>query len=434
MESVTTELTIIAALLVLNAAFSMSEMAIVSSKKARLSQWAEEGHSSARRALELANDPGRLLSTVQIGITLVSVLSGLFSGASTATLLGNWIGETFPPLANSARLVGVGIMVSLITFLSIVLGELLPKRIALHSPEKIASFLAPPMHLVARASAPLVYLLNSVTETLLRLVGRHGPNDDPPVTEEEIKSLVQQGTDAGVFDTTERDMMERVLSFSDKNIHSMMTPRPDVVWLNIGDSFEKNRAKMSKAPHSHFPVVRESLDSVLGTVHVKDVLSHDISKSEDLTKILTPPLFIPESSGALHVVETFKRTGVHIAFIIDEYGSVQGLVTITDLLEAIVGDLPTDSSSGPGIVRREDGSYLMDGVLPIDEFKSQFQFDTLPEEERAAFKTLAGFVLSYLGRIPRTADHFVWNGLHFEVVDMDGNRIDKILVSRTKHD
>lgn len=434
MESVSTELLVIGVLLVLNGVFSMSEMAVVSSKKTRLSQWADEGHASAARALELANDPGRLLSTVQVGITLVSVLSGLLSGARAAEAVQAYVAANVPALAQYARLIGVCVMVGIVTLLSIVVGELLPKRIALRSPEKIASILAPPMHLVSKFATPLVWFLNLLTETLLRLVGRHGPAEEPPVTQEEIKSLVDQGTEAGLFEHAEREMMERVLAFSDKSIHSMMTPRPDVVWLNVNDPFEKNRAKMVGAPHSHFPVVRESLDSVLGTVHIKDVYASGIATSAELSRLITPPLFIPESSGALHVIEMFKRTGVHIAFIIDEYGSVQGLVTITDLLEAIVGDLPSGDDDGDaGIVQRDDGSLLLEGTLAIDEFKRHFDIDTLPGEERAGFQTIAGFVLSSLGRIPKTADSFEWNKLCFEVVDMDGNRIDKLLVTRIDH-
>jgi len=432
MNSAVGEIGIIGVLLVVNGACAMAEMAIVSAKKARLAQWADEGHKSAARALALSNDHGRMLSTVQIALTLVSITMGVFSGARAAEAIQDWVARTFPFLTDYSHGIGVGLMVTFVTVLSIVLGELLPKRLALKSPERIAMLLAFPMDLLSRLTSPIVWVLNHATEFLLRMLGRHGPADEAPVTGEEIKTLVEQGTQAGVFDRAEQAMMERVLEFADKSIHSIMTPRLDVVYLDVTDDFAQNRTLINDAPHSHFPVVRGSLDSVLGTIHIKEIYSHGIQASEDLTRVVTPPLFIPETSGALHVIEMFKRTGVHVAFIIDEYGSVQGLVTLTDLLEAIVGDLPSSSETGEEMItKREDGSWLIDGTLGIDDFKEHFEIKELPGEERAGFQTIAGFVLSRLGRIPKTADWFIWEGLRFEVVDMDANRIDKIIVSRT---
>lgn len=428
MNEILVEFIVIGFLLVLNGLFSMSEMAIVSAKKSRLSQWADDGHSGARHALRLGGDPGNFLSTVQIGITLVAILSGVFSGARAAEALEVAIRDNVPWLADYAAALGVTVMVALVTFLSIVVGELVPKRIALHSPEKIAAFIATPMDYVSKFASPLVWVLDASTRFLLRMVGRHGPVEEVPVTEQEIKNLVEQGAQAGVFEPAEKEMMDRVLTFSDKNIHSMMTPRHDVVWIDVSAPFAENRAKITQAPHSHFPVVKESLDAVIGTAHIKDIYAHNISSSEEFTRILTPPLFIPETSGALHVIDMFKRTGVHIAFIIDEYGSVQGLVTITDLLEALVGELPSGIPEELDIVVREDGSVLVDGMLAISEFKAHFDIDELPGEERSGFQTVAGFLLSSLGRIPRTGDVHTWNGMRFEIVDMDGNRIDKILV------
>ncbi|MCA2961297.1 MAG: HlyC/CorC family transporter [Silvanigrellales bacterium] len=432
MNEIMVEFIVIGVLLFLNGLFSMSEMAIVSAKKSRLSQWADAGHSGARHALRLGGDPGNFLSTVQIGITLVAVLSGVFSGARAAEAIEAWILANVPLLGSYAEGLGVTVMVGMVTFLSIVVGELVPKRIALHSPEKIAAFLATPMDYLSKFAYPLVQVLDFSTRFLLRLVGRHGPVEEVPVTEQEIKNLVEQGTHAGVFEPAEKEMMDRVLTFSDKSIHSMMTPRHDVVWIDVSAPFSENRGKITSAPHSHFPVVRDSLDAVIGTAHIKDIYAHDISSSQEFSRILTPPLFIPESSGALHVIEMFKRTGVHIAFIIDEYGSVQGLVTITDLLEALVGDLPSGEPEDLDIVVREDGSALVDGMIPIEDFKRHFVLDELPGEEKGGFQTVAGFLLSSLGRIPRTGDVHTWDGMRFEVIDMDGNRIDKLLVSRAE--
>ena len=426
------EISAILLLLLINAALSMAEMAVVSSKKTRLSQWAQEGRRGAQSALRLASDPGKMLSTVQVGITVVGVLSGVFSGAEIATNLQEFLAVQIPLLADYSRIIGVGVMVTIVTFLNIVVGELLPKRIALQSPETIATFLSGPLNFASRVMRPIVSLLDNTTLMLLKFLGKKATAGDTPVTEEEIKTLVQQGTLAGVFHTSEQDMMERVLAFNDRNIHSMMTARPDIVFLDVTDDFEKNQHKITSAPHSHFPLVRGTLDAVLGTVHIKNIYAEQVDSSEKLAGILTSPLFIPETSGALHVLDVFRRTGMHIAFIIDEYGSVQGVVTLTDLLEAIVGNLPAfDEPNEAMIVMRKDNSYLVDGMIPIDEFKKHFKIAELPNEERAGFQTLAGFILSMMGCIPKTADSFEWKDFRFEVVDMDGNRIDKVLVDHT---
>jgi putative hemolysin len=431
MQNILPELLFLAFLLVINALFSMSEMAVVSSKKTRLAQWASAGNKGAQVALDLANSPGRMLSTVQIGITCVGILSGVVSGANTATFVAEWLVSWAPILAPYSKWMGVGLMVSLVTYLNIVVGELLPKRLAMIHAESIASSTSFGLQFAAKIGHPLVTLLDKSTEVLLKLLGRNMSQQDDPITEEELKTLVQQGTQAGVFQKGEQDLFERALSFSDKSVHAIMTPKHDIVWLDITESFAINDQKLTSAPHSHFPVVRSSLETVLGTVHIKDVYSQKIKASDELGALLSLPLFIPDSNGCLHVLEMFKRTGVHIAFIIDEYGSLLGLVTLTDLLEGLVGGIALPSTSEmPGFFQRADGSYLIDAMIPIDQFKSKFGFEVLPDEKDAGYQTVAGFVLMLLGKIPKTGDRTHWKHFEFEIVDMDGKRIDKILMSQ----
>lgn len=431
MSSVGTELVIIFVLLLINALLSMAEMAIVSSRKNRLQQWADDGHHGAARALALANNPGKMLSTVQVGITLVGIVAGVFSGAAAATALEAALVGLVPALAPYGRLLGVGIMVTVVTFLTIVLGELLPKRLALRSPEKLAAALSGVMNTLAKVVSPLVALLDWTTKLLLTLLGQHGKSDEPVVTDDDLMSLVEQGTEAGVFDPAEKDMFERVLSFSDKTIRTMMTPRPSMVWLDLSDPFDKIRAKIGGSPYSHYPVIEGDADSVVGTVHIKDVYCKNIQTTEQLRALLTPPLFVPESANPMNVVELFKKTGNHIAIIVDEYGCVDGIVTATDLLEALVGELPGDGGPGETMVqRRDDGSYFVDGQLPFADLEKLLDVDLVQEGSRVEFQTAAGFVLSHLKRIPKESEFFELAGFRFEVVDMDGNRIDKLWVSR----
>ena len=431
MNSIMPELLFLGFLLIVNAVFSMSEMAVVSAKKTRLAQWASEGKKGAEAALELSNSPGTMLSTVQVGITAVGILSGVVSGANASTLLAEKIAIWFPVLEPYSRWIGVGVMVGFVTYLNIVLGELLPKRLAMLHAETIATASARGLKMASRIAHPLVWLLDRSTETLLGIFGNQNSFKDMPITEEELKSLVQQGTQAGVFEKGEQDIFERALSFSDQSVHAIMTPKHDIIWLDITEDFSHNEKKLVTAPHSHFPVVRGSLETVLGTVHIKDIYSQKIKSSDELGALLSLPLFIPDSNGCLHVLEMFKRTGVHIAFIIDEYGSLLGLVTLTDLLEALVGGISLPSEEDvPGFVLRNDGSYLIDAMVPIGQFKDRFGFSELPDEKDAGYQTVAGFFLLLLGHIPRTAETVEWDNYIFEVMDMDDNRIDKIMMSR----
>lgn len=426
----TSQILVILLLMVANGLFSMSEMAIVSARRARLQELVEQGDLKARAALELANSPNRFLSTVQVGITLIGTLTGAFGGATLAQAIAPFI-ERIPALAESSQAIAFGIVVLLITYLSLVIGELVPKRLALNNPERIAMTVAGPMGMIARFTSPVVHLLSLSTEAVLRLLRADAASDEPLVTEEEIKVLVRQGTEAGMFEAAEQDMVERVFRLGDERVSGLMTPRLEIVWLDLNDSVETNRRKMAESRHSRFPVCQETLDNVLGVVHVTDVLASSLNGEPlDLTVLLRQPLVIPEQTLALKVLELFKQSGSHIAIVVDEYGVIQGVVTLNDVMEVIIGDVPfADQPQEAEVIRREDGSWLLDGMLSTDEVKEILEIDELPGEDYGNYHTLGGFVISQLGHIPKSADHFEWEAFRFEVVDMDGNRIDKVLVT-----
>ncbi|HEX5874588.1 MAG TPA: hemolysin family protein [Pyrinomonadaceae bacterium] len=430
MSAITFEILFILLLLLANGVFAMSELAIVSSRKARLQQKCATGNARACAALELALSPDRFLSTIQIGITLVGILAGALGGATIAEQLGEQISR-MPALAPYGEAIGVAIVVVAITYLSLIIGELVPKRFALTQPERIAMLVAQPMKVLSKIVSPVVTVLSVSTSAVLTLLRIKHPTD-PPVTEDEIKVLIEQGTAAGVFEEAEQEMVERVFKLADRRVSSLMTPRLDIVWLDVNESRNAIRQKVAENHYSRFPVCRDSMDQILGVVKAKDMLAHCLGSEElNLNSVLKVPLFVPESRSALQVLEVFKSSGTHMALIVNEYGSIEGLVTTNDVLEAIVGDiLPANPQFESYAIQREDGSWLFDGALPIDEFKEIFKSGKLPGEERADYQTLAGFIFFYLGRIPQTTDHFEWNGLRFEIMDMDGNRIDKVLVTR----
>ncbi|MBD1868272.1 HlyC/CorC family transporter [Oculatella sp. FACHB-28] len=433
MSSVTFEILIILLLVIANGVFAMSEIAVVSARKARLQELAEDGDAKAQAALELANAPNRFLSTVQVGITLIGILAGAFGGATLAGRLAPYIGLV-PLLKNYSQAIAFGLVVAIITYLSIIIGELVPKRLALASPEKIAASVAIPMQWLSRIAYPVVYLLTSSTDSILRLLGAGGASDEPLVTEEEIKVLIRQGAEAGTFEIAEQDMVERVFRLGDQHVASLMTPRFDITWLDINDSTEVNRQKMIESRHSRFPVCQDNPDHVLGVVNVTDLLARSLlNRPLDLIDILRQPLFVPESTRAFKVLEMFKQSGTHIALVVDEYGVTQGIVTLNDVMEVIIGDVPfADQPHESPAIQREDGSWLLDGTLPIEKFKEIFEIEEIPGEDRGNFQTLGGFVITQLGRIPTSSDHFEWNNLRLEVMDMDGNRVDKVLVMPTQ--
>ncbi len=406
----------------------MSEMAIVSARKVRLQQLANQGDVKARAALKLAESPNHFLSTVQVGISLIGILTGAFGGATIATRLAVYV-RLVPFLAPYSEPISFGIVVLSITYLSLIVGELVPKRLALNNPERIASIVAIPMRALSAIASPMVYLLSASTDLILRLLGITA-STDPQVTEEEIKILIEQGTEAGTFEEAEQDMVERVFRLGDRQVSYLMTPRPDIVWLDLDDSAEENRQKMFDNAYSRYPVCQGGLDNVLGVIPVTDLLARSFrGEPLDLTVGLRQPVFVPESTRGLKVLELFKQTITHMALVVDEYGVIQGLVTLNDIMSEIVGDVPSiDGQDQPQAVQREDGSWLLDGMLPVEEFLELFGMEEWESEERGSYQTLGGFVITHLGRIPAAADHFEWQSMRIEVMDMDGNRVDKVLV------
>ncbi len=418
------EILIIVLLTIVNGLLSMSEIAIVSSRKVRLEQMALAGIAGARQALNLSQSPNRFLSTVQIGITLVGVLQGAFAGATLAHPVAMTLShiEVLRPISEA---LGLFTVVALTTYLSLVVGELVPKRLGMQNPERVAALVAPAMHRLSQISAPVVHLLSISTDALLRLIGSREPTE-PPVTDEEIYSLIDQGVEAGVFEANERSLVASVMSLDDHNIESLMTPRMDIEWIDLNEPDDKAMKMIAASRHSRFPVAVGSLDHVVGIIRSKDLLDRIIKGNPvSLNACIREPLFVPQSATTAHALTLFKQSGKHMALVISEYGGVEGLVTLNNLVDQIIG-----ATDEPGATQREDGSWLLDGLLPIDEFKTILDIKTLPEEEEGHFQTLGGFVMTQLGRIPDAADHFESGGLRFEVVDMDGRRVDKVLVAR----
>jgi len=436
MSEIATEIIFVLLLIIANGVFSGSEIAVISARKVRLEQSANQGNAKARVALKLAQDPNDFLSTVQIGITLIGVLSGAVAGATIAARLAVVL-DAIPFLQPYKDGLSVGIVVGVITFLSLVIGELLPKRIALNAPEQIACTVAKPMRLLSKIASPLVYLLSISTDLLLKVLGIKA-SDEPSVTEEEIKIMIRQGTDAGMFEESEQEMVERIFRLGDRSVKSLMTPRTEIVWLDVESPLAENLDEVIKSSYSRFPVGRDSIDQCLGIVRGSSLLSACLTDQNQnnvsLESLIQPPVYVAESTRALKLLEQFKQTGVHIALVTDEYGGVEGLVTLNDLMEAIVGDLPSlENQDDLPAVQREDGSWLLDGLLSIDEFKDILRDEiSLPQIQTNDYHTLGGFVMHSLKHIPRVGEYFEWNDLRFEVMDMDGTRVDKVMVSKSQ--
>ncbi len=430
------EISIILILVVLNGIFAMSEIALISSRKFKLQKMANDGNKNADIALELADSPNRFLSTVQIGITLIGILAGAFGGATLAGQIGA-IFSTIGPLAPYSEAIGVVIVVLIITYLSLIIGELVPKRMGLNNPEKKAVKIAKPMKFLSKISMPIIYILSASTDFVLRILGVKEAKEET-ITEEEIKLLIEEGTQAGTFEKTEQDMIKRVFSLDDLKVNALMKPRKDIIWLDIDDSEEELKRKIIESERAIFPVGKESLDEFLGVIQVKELINPALKgESIDIKKYLRKPLLVPESLHALELLKLFKKSGgyVHMALVLDEYGSIEGLITLNDVLEAIVGDIPAiDEPDEPKAVKRKDGTWLIDGFLPVEKFKYLFDVEELPEEENNDYNTMSGFIMVYLGKIPELAETFEWNGFKFEIMDMDGHQIDKILVTPIKED
>ena len=420
--SITAEILIILLVILINALFVLSEMSVASSRKARLQHRVNEGDERAKTTLKILENPNLFLATVQIGITLVGVLVGAVGGATLAEPLSLLLARV-PALASFADSLALALVVVVITLLTIVLGELVPKRIALHNPERYASVLAGPMMLLSRMFSPIVWLLGRITDLVLRSLGVK-PGLEPPVTEEEIHLLIDQGTQAGVFEEAEQEMVQGVFSLGDQRVYSLMTPRTEIIWLDINDSPDEIRRKIAESEFSRFPVCQDSLDMILGIVKARDLLVPSLGGEPiKLKDKLRPALYIPETTFASRALEIFKEQNRELMLVIDEFGTLQGLLTLHDIIEEIVGDFEFEAQA----TQRQDGSWLLDGMLPVDDFKEIFKTKILPQEDE--YETLSGFVMMSLGRVPQAADNFEWNGLRFEVMDMDGRRVDKVLVT-----
>jgi putative hemolysin len=421
------EVLVILGLVLLNGFFAMSELAVVSSRKIRLKTMVRAGVPGARSALALAEAPGTFLPTVQVGITLVGVFAGAFSGATVANKLAASLSE-IPALQPFSHSIAIAIVVAAITYLSLIVGELVPKQIALYNAEGIATRVARPLRWLSRIASPIVWLLRVSSEGLLALLGLHRPPRQT-VTAEEVRALVAEGMEAGVFERSEREIIDRALRLDDRSVQTIMTPRHEIAWLDVNDDSAEIARKIRASGHSRYPVCRSSPDEVLGIVLVRDLLAEVLEgKKVDLNAVLRPAPAIHESTTALEALGLVRNAAVHVALVVDEYGSLQGIATMKDITEAIVGTIrETEQPEHPDCVQREDGSWLVDGLMPIPEVKPAIGLPDIPEDR--GFHTLAGFVMWQLGRVPKVADSFTWQGWRFEVVDMDGRRIDKVAIS-----
>ncbi len=420
------ELLIILLLVALNGAFAMSELAIVSARRIRLQALERRGSAGAAAALALAEDPERFLPTVQVGITLVGILAGVFGGARIAGPLGGVL-EEIPGLRGLGQEVAFALVVLAITFANLILGELVPKQFALRDPERIAVIVARPLTRLSRWSAPVVWVLSTSSALVLRLFGAHRPQDQA-VTEEEVKAVVAEGAEAGALEHEERHMIERVLRLADKPVRALMTPRPEVAWIDRNANAEALKAAVKSEAVTRFVVADGRIDNVVGVVTVKDLLDQLLNGGTlSLARALRQPLVLPDSLSALDALERLRRDPVGFALVLDEYGSFEGVVTAADLLEAIVGEIGGGSmpADAPGPLLRADGSLLLDGLMASDELRAQLNLPELPY--RGTYHTVAGLMLALLQRIPREGDRIVWAGWRFEIVDMDGRRVDKVL-------
>jgi putative hemolysin len=431
MNTLPNELLIVLLLLLANGIFAMAEMAMMAARKSRLRELAEDGDLRARQAVDMAAEPTRFLSTTQAGITFIAVLLGAFGGGRLATRLEGVLAD-WPVIDNYAGPLALGLVVVGITLASVILGELLPKRLALQSPERVAVSLVRVVGAVAWLVAPVVRGLTFLTDVVLRPFGVKPAPREAAVSDEEVNILVEQGLSAGVFNSSERDMVAGVLELDQLPVTAIMTPRPRMVFLNLADTDEVNWRRVVTSGHSHFPVFDGNREVVVGMVSVKAIWANQaFSLPTALRNLLTPPLVVPETLTASQLLEHFQKTGKHIALVADEFGSIQGITTLIDVMEAIVGDLPDPGERSPNEVKhREDGTLVVDASLDTDEVKSLLGLDELPHEEDAEYHTLAGFILTHLGRIPSSGDQFDHEGWRFEVTEMDRHRVARVLISR----
>ncbi|EHR73267.1 CBS domain-containing protein [Burkholderiales bacterium JOSHI_001] len=427
------DLALLVFLILLNGLFAMSEMALTAARKARLAVMVETGDAGATAAMDLHEHPTKYLSTVQIGITSIGVLNGIVGEAAFSDPLAEWLIHHLPmPISErAAHITGTALVVVIITFLTIIFGELVPKRLGQMYPESVARLVARPMELLSTATRPFVWLLSACTEGVLRLLGiREAPNRS--VTEEEIAASLEEGLDAGVIEAQEHQMVRNVFRLDERQIGSMMIPRAEIDWLDVNAPLSDVLGRMGEHQHSRYPVCRGGLDDVIGVVAAQSLLKPLAEgRMPELTDLLQPPVFVPETLSGMELLDHFRVSNAQLVFVVDEYGAVQGVITVRDVLEAITGEFSAPSDDDAWAVRRPDGSWLMDGLIPVPELKDRLEVKELPEEDRGRYNTLAGMIMLLLGQLPRTADVVEWSGWRFEVVDLDGKRVDKVLVTRS---
>ncbi|HID54085.1 MAG TPA: HlyC/CorC family transporter [Anaerolineae bacterium] len=425
MSPIVMEIFIILLLIMVNGLFAMSEIAIVLARKPRLQQWADKGDKKAQLALTLAKDPEDFLSTVQTGITMIGILAGVFGGATLAEDLAVLL-ETGGIPARYSETISMAVVVAIITYLSLVIGELVPKNLALQNTERRATAVAPFMYRLSRIAYPFIWLLTTSTQIMMRLLGVK-QSEETPVTDEEIEIMMQEGAQAGAFEPEEPEMVRRIFRLSDRDVSSLMTPRREIAWLDPTDTPDSIHQKITATGHSRFPVAENDLDHVIGYIEIKELLKQSsFNPGFDPCSILHPPLYVPETISALELLERFKKEHEHMALVFDEYGGLQGLVTSTDLLESIVGDI--DLPRVPLIIRRKDNSWLVDGMLPIVDLLETLELESLPNV-KGRYRTVGGFMMAALEKVPTEGEQYDWEGFRFEVVDMDDYRVDKVLVS-----
>jgi putative hemolysin len=423
------ELLLLIVLILLNGLFAMSEIALVTARRARLARLADDGDGASAVAVKLHDDPTRFLSTVQIGITSIGILSGIVGEAVFAAPLAQWMAELGLD-AELSMIFATAVVVITITYFSIVVGELVPKRIGQSNPEGIARLVARPMRALAVVTRPFVRLLSFSTDTILRLIGLR-QQDAQGVTEEEIHAMIEEGSESGVIEQQERDMVRNVFRLDDRQVGSLMIPRADIVYLNIDLPLDDNLRTVADSDHSRFLVCRGGLHEVLGTVSAKQLFNQSLKVGKvDLQSLLQPAVFVPETLTGMDLLDHFRASGTQMVVVVDEYGEVQGLVTLQDVLEAVTGEFKPRSQEDAWAVQRGDGSWLLDGLIPIPELKDRLELKAVPEEDKGRYHTLSGLVMWLLGRLPQTGDHGEWEGWRFEVVDLDGKRVDKVLASR----
>jgi putative hemolysin len=418
-------------LIVLNALFAMSEMALTASRKARLQVMLEAGDSGAQAALDLHDNPTKFLSVVQVGITSISILNGIVGDAAFSAPFAHWLNETFAIKQRAADITATAMVVVTVTFITIIFGELVPKRFGLMYPEEVARVVARPMEWLSLITRPFIKLLSWCTEATLRLFGIKG-TPDRSVTEEEINASLEEGLDAGVIEAQEHQMVRNVFRLDDRQVGSMMIPRAEIIWLDAAASADAVLAAIADEEHSRYPVCRGGLDDVIGVISAQTLLQQ-VMRGQPLALAdgLQPSVFVPETLSGMELLEHFRASSAQLVFVVDEYGEVQGMITVRDVLEAITGEFTTPTDGDSWAVQRADGSWLFDGLIPVPELKDRLGFKELPEEDRGRYNTLAGMIMLLLGRLPRTTDSVEWDGWRFEVVDLDGKRVDKVLASRT---